>query len=125
MKRRFVQFMALMVVAAICLCGCGKQSLTGIYTLQDVETEYPGPFSITLNEDGTFQSYETTVSSYIGMGRYTLDGDILILTEDAEGCTGEVNKYRVVNGCLVFISEGSANYRFVKLKDGDTFKAEK
>lgn len=57
----------------------------------------------------------------MGMGHYSIKNDIITLTEDGGGCTGDMNYYRITDGKLSFISKDSANYHFVPLKDGDSF----
>lgn len=110
---------------ALSLTACGKSEEAtlnpGIYTLQGYEREVPGDFIITLYDDGTFQCYETLISSYIGMGHYSIEKDKVTLQEDAEGCTGAVNYYQIAGGDLVFVSEGSSNYHFVPLEEGAVF----
>ena len=48
---------------------CGKSDEVllkpGIYILQDFKREVPGDFTITIYEDGTFQSYETDRKSVV------------------------------------------------------------
>lgn len=93
----------------------------GVYTLQNVEQEFPGDFTISIHDDGTFESYETPISSYIGMGHYSIEDSVLTLKEDGAGCTGDTNYYRIADGSLSFIEENSANYHFVPLEDGASF----
>lgn len=93
----------------------------GTYILQGYEREVPGDFTITIYDDGTFQSYETLISSYIGMGHYSIEKDIVTLKEDMAGCTGDINYYRIADGNLLFISEDSSNYSFVPLEDDALF----
>lgn len=100
----------------------GKVSLkSGAYILQNAQRDVPGDFTITIYDDGTFQSYETPISSYIGMGSYIIKGDVVTLKEDGAGCTGDINRYRIVDGHLLFLRDGSANYSFVPLEDGAAF----
>ena len=98
-----------------------------------------GDFTITLSESGRFQYYEGMLSSYIGMGHWTLEGGILTLTDDdgvgriidnEDGTTsfeetqGFVNRFKKEDGKLIFIAEGSDNFLYVKLEDGAEFKRE-
>lgn len=94
---------------------------SGTYTLQNVERDVPGDFTITIYDDGTFQCYETPISSYIGMGCYSIEKDVVALKEDEAGCTGDINYYQIVDGNLSFIRDNSDNYRFVPLEDGSSF----
>lgn len=67
-------------------------------------------------ENGLFQYYETPISSYIGFGKYRLDGDILTIEDN------RVNRFRLEDERLVWLAEGSDNFTFVKLTDGATFR---
>ncbi len=97
-----------------------------VYLLDDAfypEKEYFHMFTITIDEgSGQFQYYETPISSYIGMGRYELDGDILTIRDFGTG-TERVNRFRVEDDgeTLVWIGEGSGNFTFIKLIDGASF----
>lgn len=110
---------------ALLISACGKNSETslkpGIYTLQNAEKNIPGDFTITIYDDETFQYYETPVSSYIGMGHYSIEKNVITLKEDEAGCTGDINCYQISDGNLLFIDNTSDNYRFVPLKDGALF----
>lgn len=80
-----------------------------------------GAFTVTLSEDGTFIFYEHPVSSYIGLGTYTVSDGILTLTEDAPGCRGAVNRFLMEEDSIRFIQEGSDNFAFIPLEDGAAF----
>ena len=80
------------------------------------------PFYIILDmKNGMFQYYETPVSSYFGIGVFTLDGDILTMDDSFR-----VNRFRVEGDgeALVWIEEGSDNFWFEKLTDGASFSLE-
>lgn len=80
-------------------------------------------FSITLDmEAGTFQFYETPISSYFGFGRFERDGDILTIDDSGDGT--RVNRFRLSDDgeTLVWLAEGSHNFSFVHLTDGATFR---
>ena len=67
-------------------------------------------------EKELFQYYESPISSYyIGLGRYRLEDGILTIEDN------RVNRFRMEDGKLVWIAEGSDNFTFVKLTDGATF----
>ena len=78
-------------------------------------------FYISLEPDGTYTWYETPISSYIGMGTYTMEDGILIMHDDEQICTPRVNRFRVDGNSLYFMAEGSDNFLMVKLNDGDEF----
>ena len=79
-----------------------------------------GSFTLTLAEDGTFQYYEGELSSRIGAGHWTLEGDTLTLTEGDNGY-GWVNRFAAARRGLTFLAEGSDNFLYVKVKDGERF----
>ncbi len=80
-------------------------------------------FSITLDMDKElFQFYETPISSYIGLGRFEREGDILTI-RDSDSGHARVNRFRMTDDgeTLVWIEDGSDNFTFVKLTDGASF----
>lgn len=123
MKKMRTMIVCITLVLLAAACGKnGEVSLkSGIYTLQDVKRDVPGDFTITIYEDGTFEYYETPISSYIGSGHYFIEEDIVTLKEDQDGGTGNVNDYQMADGNLLFIQDGSANYHFVTLEEGAVF----
>ena len=56
---------------------------------------FGGDFIININEDGTFSYYEGALSSYIGMGKWTLEGNTLCLADDEETGDSFVNYFKV------------------------------
>lgn len=79
-----------------------------------------GSFTLTLAEDGTFQYYEGYLSSYVGMGVWSLEDNVLTLTEGDNGY-GWVNRFTAARRGLTFLAEGSDNFLYVKVKDGEKF----
>ncbi len=79
-----------------------------------------GAFTISLFEDGTFQYYEGMFSSYIGMGTWEKDGEVITLTEGDIGY-GFVFKFRMSHGDLLFIKEESDKFLYTDVADGDRF----
>lgn len=108
------------------LSACGKtEDLTlksGVYTLKNNQEDILGDFTITVNDDGTYEWYESPLSSYIGSGHYSIEGDMVTFKDDGDGCSNEIRYYRIKNDKLLFISEGSKNYSFVPLDDGAVFE---
>ena len=80
---------------------------------------FGGDFTITLGEDGNYQYYVGFLSSYIGMGEWTVEDGILTLNENS----GYDNTFRfyVRDGEIVFIEEGSSKFMHVTVEDGDRF----
>lgn len=123
MKKKITWILCIVLVLFLSACEKEEEAplKSGVYTLEGVERDVPGDFTITIQEDGTFQCYETPISSYIGNGHYSIEEDTVTLKEDAPGCSGNVNFYQIADGKLLFIHDGSANYHFVPLEDGAAF----
>ncbi|MBQ9764881.1 MAG: hypothetical protein IJW18_01630 [Lachnospiraceae bacterium] len=101
---------------------------TNINTNTDTGTTYiyenegfPNNFTITLYENGTFTYYEGWYSSYLGIGSWVQEGDIITLTDDDNVGYPLVNHFRLDGRNLVFLAEDSSNFIYVKIKDGECF----
>lgn len=84
--------------------------------------DIPGDrFYINLHKDGTFTYYVGAFSSYIGMGEWTQEGDTLCLAD--RGMQDRVDKFcfKIVDGALLFQKDGSANFAYVDVADGERF----
>jgi len=93
---------------------------------------FMGDFTLSIYADGTFQYYEGMLSSYIGMGAWTLNSDILTIKDGSMGRLrpdgtweyyNRVNRFRVEKDRLVWLAEGSDNFLYVDLEDGAVFLA--
>lgn len=82
---------------------------------------FGGDFTIQINDDGTFGYYEGLLSSYIGIGNWILDNDILVLSDDDDIGYPLVNRFEVKDGDLVFLAEDSSNFLYMKVADGEHF----
>lgn len=82
---------------------------------------FGGEFTIQINDDGTFCYYEGLLSSYIGIGIWILDNDILVLSDDDSREYPRVNRFEVKDGDLVFLSKDSSNFLYVNVADGERF----
>ena len=81
-------------------------------------------FVISLREDGTFHYHEGTLSSHIGMGTWTLDGDLLCLSETRQIYPNLLDcayYFRVTENSMVFQAENSAEFTYVTVADGEEF----
>ena len=78
-----------------------------------------GDFTITINSDGTYEYYEGYYSSYIGAGNWELDNGILTMTESSG--YDFVFRFSVDNGTLRYIADGSDQFLYVRVEDGDRF----
>lgn len=90
-----------------------------------------GDFIIYFGKDGTFNYYEGALSSHIGMGTYTVDGDIVTMTGDKtsriDPDTGNAESYertfvfRIGADSITFVADGSDNFTYVKVPDSGRF----
>lgn len=82
-------------------------------------------FTITLNSDGTYHYYETMISSHMGLGKYTVCGNIITLTDDniptLSGSKTYTFKFEYRDGKLVFLASESDRFMYVNLPDGAEF----
>ena len=80
---------------------------------------FGGDFTIMLNDDGTYLYYVGALSSYIGSGKWTLQEGRVVLTET----TGYDNVFyfAVKEDDLFFIKDGSSEFMYVTVEDGDRF----
>ena len=124
MKRIVICILALGMALSL---ACGKtdgslrDAIAGKTFVWDKEG-FGGDFTITLNADGTYQYYEGFLSSYIGLGTWTIENGTVILTE--QGGQDSVYCFAVKDGALVYIADGSDNFLYVKTADGDRFLPE-
>ena len=61
------------------------------------------------------------LSSYIALGSWKQDGDIITLTDDGHGGYGLVNHFKFDSETLTFVEKGSDNFVYLKVKDGEKF----
>ena len=94
---------------------------TYVYMIEPESGLESDRFMISLNGDGTFTYHETLISSYLGIGDWSVEGDVLTLTDDYFGLK---NLFRIDGGDLIFIEDGSTNFLSVKVSDGDRFTSD-
>lgn len=104
----------------VSLFECGTPHLKGKTYIYENEGFF-SDFAITLYEDGTFIYYEGSASSYFGAGTWKQDGDTITMTDDREAGLGLINRFKLIGDDLVFIEQGSSNFIYVKVKDGEKF----
>lgn len=82
-----------------------------------------GDFTITLRYDGSFTYYEGLASSYIGMGTWGLNGDVVRFADEGLKDSAGIQYYyfKVVDGGLAFQAANSAKFMYVDVADGDRF----
>lgn len=119
----------LILASAVCLAACRSgvkadenavPEKVGNKTYVWEKDGFGGEFRITLYGDGTYEFYEGFLSSYIGFGTWTLEKGIVTLTE-GEGGYDLVFRFAVRSGELVFIREGSSQFIYTKVEEGDRF----
>ncbi len=145
MKKLLAYILAVACVLGVTACGRAPEQeedvdlwdtvagKTFVYEKPGFGGEIPGvanEFYIYLWENGSFQYYEGVLSSHIGMGEWTLDGDVLTITEEWTEFTDDggfekrphVNRFHVEDGGLTYLAEESANFLYVKVADGERFE---
>jgi predicted small secreted protein len=117
------------VACFLSMAACGYQERTGEDIQERIvdrtfiyENEgFGGNFAIRINNDGTFTYYEGLLSSYIGIGTWELEENILTISDDEEFGYPFVNRFKVEDNDLIFLSENSSNFIYVKVVDGEHF----
>lgn len=123
--KRILSFV-LIVVFALSVISCSEQksepSAVGHFVYEG--EGFGGDFTVTVNEDGSFSYYVGMLSSYIGLGSWSLDGDVLRLKDRENGNLKFENYFRVTKDGLEFIEDGSTNFMYLTVKDGARFLRE-
>ena len=103
---------------AVQLPEAGEVPLAGHYLCE--QEGFGGPFTLMLREDGTFQYSEGYLSSYLGTGKWSLDGDtVTLIDNDLET---ERRTYFTVNGAtLLYDRARSDPFIYGDLPDGAKF----
>ncbi len=83
---------------------------------------FGGEFTLSLRADGSMGYYEGWASSHIGDGTWTQEGDMLTISEPNGRGGQRVNRFRVTQNALIFVAEGSDNFIYVQMNDGDRFR---
>ncbi len=122
--RRIIIYV-LIIACFFSMTACGRsediQDVIANKTFVYEKEGFGGKFTIKINDDGRFSYYEGGFSSYIGIGSWVLEDDILILSDDDDMGYPFVNRFKVKDGDLVFISQDSSNFLYVKVADGERF----
>ena len=83
---------------------------------------FGGEFRVQIKRDGTYEYYEGILSSYIGRGEWSLEEDVLTLTE--KDGYDFVFRFQVKDGELHFLQDGSDRFIYCTVEDGDRFIAD-
>ncbi len=128
MFRKLSAAFAVVMLLTFTLTGCAGTVLSNDVSEKGFVCEkdgFPDKFGIKLYNDGSFTYYEGMFSSYVGYGSWSLDGDTLILTENANlSGNSKIFRFKVDGNTLNYLAEGSDNFTYVKVSDGEKFKAE-
>ena len=129
MKKAFVCMMAvILIITAFVSCKVEKsvqpEDIYGSYSRKNSNGyDY---FTLTLNEDGTYSYFETMISSHIGWGEYTIDGEKVTLVDtQIPGVYGShtyVFTFKYEDGKLIYIAEESDHFMYINLPDGAEFE---
>lgn len=118
MKTALAAFAA---VTALLCAGCEHTPRNEFADKTYVSENHEG-FTIVIRDNGRFFYQAAWYASYMGDGKWLLDGDTLVLEDDCEPAGYPLlNRFKVVGDTLVFQEEGSGNFMYVKLDDGDIF----
>lgn len=118
----------LAVLMAAALTGCAgsarKDEILGKNFVYEKDG-FPDEFGIRIDDNGTFTYYEGAFSSYVGTGSWELDGDVLTLRERDYSSVPEkvrhIYRFKIDGDDLRFISDGSDNFMFIDVSDGERF----
>lgn len=112
--------------AALTLSGCAvhQDNLAGKGFVYE-KGGFPDRFGIQLYDDGSFTYYAGGFSSHVGYGAWELDGDTLILLEDADADgISNIFRFKVGEDSLSYIAEESDKFMYVDVADGEKFTVE-
>ena len=120
--KRSICIAAMLLAAGLTGCGSAEKTAEDIAgkTYYYENDGFGGAFRIELNPDGSFLYYEGNLSSYIANGKWSVSNDTLTL-EDQDYKL--VNHFQIDGDSLRFIEKDSTNFTYVKVKDGEAFKA--
>ncbi len=82
----------------------------------------PVPFAISMMEDGRMTYYEAAHSSHVGIGEWTLSDGILTITEVGYEGRTRINRFAASEDGLTFLADGSDNFIYIKVADGERFR---
>ena len=134
--KRFIT-LGLILILVMTLIGCNNNTTqTNTALLGEVYIYEKGGFGgfegdnfvISIRNDGTWTYTEGMASSHLADPEkcsWTLEDGILALTEKRYNDVEMVNYFRVEGDSLVYQAEGSDNFIYTKVEDGDKFNLDK
>lgn len=125
MFRKAFTAAALVLLATLTLTGCAgripENDVSGKGYVYE-KGGFPDRFGIQLYSDGSFTYYVGALSSHVGYGNWSLESDMLILTENPDSSGhSSVFRFNVSEDSLSYIAEGSDNFMHIKVSDGEKF----
>jgi hypothetical protein len=127
MKKVISLVLCLVFVVALTSCGSKSEKIEDnvigkkfIYSGEGLDGD---DFAITFNEDNTFTYSEGRASSHLGYGEWSIEGKIITLVENLE-TDKRKNRFEINDNQLKWLEEGSSNFIYVKLKNGEVFQVE-
>lgn len=94
-----------------------RPQLYALYVFGLNELDPSDQSTVSLFEDGQFSFILSAISSYMGFGKYTIDGDTLLL----EPYDGGRYTFTIVEDGIIFDAENSSYIGFGQFEDGDKF----
>ncbi len=129
MKKALICMMTvILIITAFVSCekkdGTQPNDICGTYVRKN-SNEYDS-FTITLNEEGTYSYFETMISSHIGFGEYTVDGEKVTLVDSqipgAYGSHTYTFTFKYEDDKLVYLADESDHFMYINLPDGAEFE---
>jgi hypothetical protein len=125
MKKAIALFVVI-ISTLLVLASCSSAPIYGSYVRENEGSDLTGVFTITLMKNGKCSYYESMLSSYIGYGEYTIEGNRLIIVDkNIPGLYGKLTHTYVFEykfGRLIYLAEESDNFMYISLPDGAMFK---
>jgi hypothetical protein len=97
------------------------KDVTGKTFIYEGEGLQGDDFTITFNEDSTFSYSEGTASSHAGFGTWSIEGNVITLTENDPEMQ---NSFEINDHQLTWLEKDSDNFIYVQLTDGAVFQVE-
>ena len=125
MKKLIALFIVILSVFLV-LASCDRTLIYGSYIRENGDNSPLGTFTITLSNNGKYSYYEGPLSSHIGYGEYTVDGNrIILVDEQIPGLHSTLTCTYVFEyscGKLIFLADESDKFMYTNLPDGAVFE---